>query len=233
MDPKDPFISQDATQDGARLAEVTRSQRFVLKAFLLLQIVHSILFVVISTNQFVFQDFSFGIWGWKLERVVAAFISLVLVVLILRETIADKRRTWGLTLMLVIDVACYGFWAWPREAPMTKILLTAQLVLTSFVIAVLNRTMRRCGVAIADLFIAAGAVVIAAVIVVLRGTFYIVNSPNWYPVPPLYYRLLTFSDFSWPQEKSLALLMTSYLAISWISEMVFKVWKKARGTQRQ
>jgi hypothetical protein len=232
MDLKDQFISQDATQDGAHLAEVTRGQRFVLKAFLLLQIVHSILFVVISASQFVFQDFSFGIWGWKLERVVAAFISLVLVVLILRETIADKRRTWGLTLMVVIDVACYGFWAWPREAPMTKIILTAQLVLTPLVIAVLLKTMRRCRVAGADLIVMASAAVIAAVIVILRGTYYPANAPNWYPVPPLYYRLLTFSDFHWPQEKSLALLMTSYLAISWISEIGFRALEKARGTQR-
>jgi hypothetical protein len=226
MNIKDHLIFQDATPDGALLANLTRIQRFVLAAFLLLQAVHSLLFVVISTGQFVFQDFSFGIWGWQLERLVAALISLVLTVLILRETIADKRRAWGLTLMLVIDVAFYGFWAWTGEAPETKIILTTQLALTPFVIVVLLKTMRRCGVTIAELFVAASAVVIAAVIVFVRGTYYAVNSPHWNPVPPLYYRLLTYSDFHWPQEKSLSLLMASYLALSWISESVFKVWAK-------
>jgi hypothetical protein len=230
MDPKDQFISQDATPHGARLAKITRIQKFVLKAFLLLQVIHSLLFVVISTAQFVFQDFSFGIWGWKLERLVAALISMVFAVLILRETIADKRRAWGLTLMLAIDVACYGLWAWTAEAPLPKIMLTAQLALMSFVIVVLLKTMRSCGVSIADLFVAASAVVIAAVIVFVRGRYYPVASVYWDPAPPLCYRLLAYSDFDFPQEKSLALLMVSYLALSWISEMVFKARNKARGT---
>jgi hypothetical protein len=233
MDFKDQFIFQDATTDGARRTKLSRSQKFVLGSFLLLQVVHSILFVVITIAQFKFWDFSFGSWGWKMERLVAALISMVLGVLILRETIGDKRRAWGLTLMLVIDVACYGFWAWTSEAPLTKIILTAQLVLAPFVLVALRQMMRRCGVTIADLSVAASAFVIAAVVVFVRGTYYPVNSPYWYPMPPLYYRLLTFSDFHWPQEKSLALLMTSYLALSWISEMVIKAWNKARGTRPQ
>ena len=205
-----------------------RSGKFVLRAFILLQAGHSLLFVVISISQFVFQDFSFGIWGWRLERLAAALLSLVLTVLILRETTGDKRWEWVLTLILAIDVACYGLWAWTREAPTTKVLLAAQLTMTPFVIANLLKTMRRCGVTVMDILVAGSAVLVAAVVVFLRGTYYPVNSPHWSPAPPLFYRLLAYSDFHWPQEKSLALLMASYLVLSWILKTTLSARHKSR-----
>jgi hypothetical protein len=228
MNHNNLFFSQGTTPDGARLAaKVPRFQKLMLKAFLLLQAVHSIFFFAMSTTQFVLQDFSFGIWGWKLERLGAALISMVLVILLLRETFADKRRAWGLTLMLVIDVACYGFWAWTDEAPLFRIMLTAQLALMPFVIVALLKTMRNCGVTTVDFCAAASAVVIAALVVFVRGRYYPANSPNWYPLPPLYYRLLTFSDFHWPQEKSLALLMATFLTLSWIFQKATRTSKKS------
>jgi hypothetical protein len=220
VDLKDRANSEEAIPDSTHPEKLSRSRKLVLQAFVLLQAVHSLLFVIISTTRFVSQDLFSGISGWQLERLVAALISLILVVLILRETIFDKRREWALILILAIDVVCYGFWAWTREALETKIMLAAQLALTPFVIAVLFKTVRRCGVTLADLFAAAGAIVIAAVVFFVRGTYFPVISTNWSPAPPLYYRLLTYSDFHWPQEKSLALLMLSFLAVAWIFDKI-------------
>jgi hypothetical protein len=214
------LLSRKSNPDNTHNAKLASGLNLALRAFILLQVIHSLLFVAISTTQLVSHDFSFGIWGWKLERLVAALLSQVIGVLILRETIADKRRVWGLTLILVIDVACYGFWAWTSEAPLTKTILTAQLVLAPFALVALSQMMRRCGVTVANLLMAAGAGVVASVVVFVRGAYYPVNSPDWFPTPPLYYRLLTYSDFHWPQEKSLALLIVSYLAVSWICELL-------------
>jgi hypothetical protein len=57
------------------------------------------------------------------------------------------------------------------------------------------------------------ALALSVVAVYLRSTYFPSNQVDWAIDPPFYFERLVYSNFHWPQENSLALVLLCYLPL--------------------
>jgi xanthine/uracil permease len=134
---------------------------------------------------------------------------------------------WGICLLTVFDLLCYtGLNQWIPRFHLDDLLLgiphIIQLALVFPAFIVLIRKRRAFCI---NLPILIGLLIACAILIIsvyLRAEYFPVNEPLWGVEPPLYYKRLTVSDLNYPQEKSLALLLLSFVAYYCVYELAIR-----------
>ncbi len=204
--------------DDGQPAQLKRSQSVVLISFIVLQVVHA-LFMALITSMVHLTGHS----PWEqihLERVVGSVIVVTFLLSALRGIRHRSRWAWGLVLILAVDASCFAGWYWRYEEGFLKPLLALQLVMIPVVLATLVTARRIFGASGADIVLAGGSVILGTLVIFLRATYFPTNQIDWAINPPFYFELLVYSNFHWPQEQTLALLMVLYLAPAWIRRRI-------------
>ncbi len=190
---------------------LSRACKTVLASFVLIQMAHTLLFIgyffgeQVNTNQLLKQRVSAGF-------LAAWFLGLPLEIYLLTLILRSRRSSWGLTVILVVNVLVLAQHEWAVGAFPHRFILVAQLVAVSPVVVACRRAMQRLGIRSGDW------VALAFTLAMGLGCFFICWKyfpvlQEWEKRPTLWHRILWESRFTWPTECNFLLFGAIYLCL--------------------
>jgi hypothetical protein len=197
-------------QSGSEIIRFQKLEKTALYSFLCLQILHSVLFLFTGVLNFI----RFGHRQNYLESVLASAICVAVAAKCFRKINQCLSWTYVSVGLIALDVLAYTFWFWTHEDEWAKVILSGQLALVPAILIVWGKAIRRLQIRAIDAGLAFCAVLISASFVMLRARYFPLNEVDWAIVPTFYFERLVYSNFHWPQENSLALLLMSYFGLA-------------------
>ena len=207
--------------------------KWFLYLFIGAQILHTTLITIIyGANLFPYDK---NLPRLSLEGLICGLICLAVLFSVCFKLNYAFPWAWGICMLIVFDLLFYtGCHLWIPRSYLDDLLYgipyIVQLALAIPALFVLIK--RRSAFCInrpilIGLFVAGASIFI---FVYFRSEYFPLNEPLWAVEPPFYYKRLTASGLEYPQEKSLALLLLSFVAYYSIYKLAIRRKREEEST---
>lgn len=207
--------------------------KWFLYLFIGAQILHTTLITILYGAMLFPYDMNLP--RLTLEGLFCGFICLAVLLSVCFKLKCSLPWVWGICVLAVFDLLFYtGFNQWIPHYYLDDLLygiphiVQLALVIPAFIVLLRKRRSFRVNMpTLIGLFVAGASVII---FIYLRLEYFPLNEPLWGVEPPFYYRRLTASGLDYPQEKTLALLLLSFVAYYSIYKLAIRGKREEAST---
>jgi hypothetical protein len=174
----------------------------------------------------------------SLEGLLCSLICLAVMFVVCLRVKYALPWVWGICMLAALNILCYTGWQqWTSHLHLEDLLygvihgVQLALVIPALFVLISRRRAFRINMLILIGLLIAGATLI--VFVYLRSEYLPFGGvTDWAVEPPFYYKRLDASGFNYPQEKSLALLLLSFIAYYSVYKLAVR-WKREEESTNQ
>lgn len=197
---------------------LTKFQRVMLRTIIIVQMAHTSMLLIVDIIELLGLVNSPGSTQselmLRLSWLFTLFIVLFVEIALLRFLSKLKSWVWTWTLILLIDASLYLVFTQQFDHPVMRGIEKALLIAALFGFAALWTSRRAFSICAMNLWLVPVTLILSTSIVFING-LYFPRGTGWEkPLPPMWYRIILDSRFSFPQECSLVLCWGCYALVS-------------------